>query len=131
MIDVDLDPRGAGPAIDRMFPEFLDYCQNFNILVVLAAGNEEQKSLHDAVPQKFGTKNKMIITVGGVEPDGKLYASTTLEDRGLSGSMTVYAPARDVKVPAPGVVWDTGTSQAAAITVSCQLVAEMTTTNNQ
>ncbi|OAL01554.1 subtilisin-like protein [Phaeosphaeriaceae sp. SRC1lsM3a] len=112
---VDIDPNGAGPAIEALFPEFLAWCEKFKIPIVLAAGNEPDKNLHDKIPQKLGTKNNVIITVGGVEPDGTLFLSTTLEERGQAGSMSVYAPARDVVVPAPGQGFHTGTSQAAAI----------------
>jgi hypothetical protein len=63
----------------------------------------------------------MIVTVGGVEPDGMLYLDTTPAQPGekdsMSGSMSVYAPARDVKVPSDGADVHTGTSQAAAIVV--------------
>jgi hypothetical protein len=57
-----------------------------------------------------------IITVGGVEKDGSLYRDTSPHMPGESGSMSVFAPARDVVVPGPGD-GDTGTSQAAAIVV--------------
>lgn len=41
-----------------------------------------------------------------------------LEDSGHDRSMTVYAPARDLKVPSLGVGWHTGTSQVMAIILS-------------
>jgi hypothetical protein len=42
-----------------------------------------------------------------------------MPEPGEAGSITVYAPARDVVVPAPGAFIHDGTSQSAAIVVSC------------
>ncbi|KAH7411597.1 peptidase S8/S53 domain-containing protein [Phaeosphaeria sp. MPI-PUGE-AT-0046c] len=112
---VDTDPTGAGPIIEALFPEFLDWCENFKIPIVVAAGNDPEKNLHDKIPQKFGTKDNLIITVGGVRDDGTLWPGTTLHEPGQAGSMSVWSPAMDVVVPGPGNGPNTGTSQAAAI----------------
>jgi hypothetical protein len=53
-----------------------------------------------------------------VKPDGTLYEGTTLAQPGKAGSISVFAPAIDVNVPGPGVVYNPGTSQAAALVVS-------------
>lgn len=100
-----------------MFPGFLAWCDDHRAVVVLAAGNFPEKRLHELVPQKFGTADNGIITVGGVEKDGTFWRDTTQLEAGQAGSMSVFAPARDVIVPGPPI-GDTGTSQAAAIVVS-------------
>jgi hypothetical protein len=113
---------GEGPNVESKFPDFLDWCTSLKIPIVVAAGNSPNKWLHQQVPHKFGKPDNLIVTVGGVEPDGMLYLDTTPAQPGnkdsLSGPMSVYAPARDVKVPSDGVDVHTGTSQAAAIVVS-------------
>jgi hypothetical protein len=86
--------------------------------VVIAAGNSAEKRLHQTIPQKLGTASNAVITVGGVEKDGTLFKLTTPAQPGQAGSMSVYAPARDIVVPAPGDDQHSGTSQAAAIVVS-------------
>jgi hypothetical protein len=119
LIDEDTKaPIGAGADIEAIFPEFQAWCESLEIPIVLAAGNDNTRFLHEQVPQKFGTPDNGIITVGGVEREGTLYQETTSAMPGEAGSMSVYAPARDVRVPSDGVDMHTGTSQAAAITVS-------------
>jgi hypothetical protein len=115
---IDLRIGGAGLALESLFPEFIAWCDKLKLPLVLAAGNDEAMSMHDQVPHKFGTPDNMIITVGGVERDGTLYKGTTPVEPGQAGSMSVYAPARDIVVPSPGNGVHTGTSQAAAIVVS-------------
>jgi hypothetical protein len=114
---IDLRIGGAGLALESLFPEFIAWCDRLKLPLVVAAGNDETMSMHEQVPHKFGTADNMIITVGGVEPDGTLYKGTTPVEPGQAGSMSVYAPARDIVVPSPGNDLHTGTSQAAAIVV--------------
>jgi hypothetical protein len=101
-----------------MLRDFLDWSESLKITVVVAAGNSPEKRLHETVPQKFGTVEGRMITVGGVEQDGTVYKDKTPAKPGELGSMSVYAPAKDIIVPAPGDGPHTGTSQAAAIVVS-------------
>lgn len=120
---VSLDPlgegaAGEGPAIEKIFSDFLGWCESFKIPIVVAAGNDPVRWLHEQVPQKFGKPDNVIVTVGGVKHDGMLYPNTTPAKPGKDGSMSVYAPAVDVIVPADGIDFHTGTSQAAAIVVS-------------
>ncbi|KAH4116500.1 hypothetical protein HBH96_142430 [Parastagonospora nodorum] len=109
-------PFGAGAEIEALFPDFQGWCESLKIPMVLAAGNDPTRYLHEQVPQKFGTPDNGIITIGGVEPDGTYYENTTPKHAGDAGSMSAYAPARDVRVPSDGIDYHTGTSQAAAIT---------------
>jgi hypothetical protein len=104
--------------MEAMFEEFFKWSEKIRIPILLAAGNAPEKRLHQLIPQKFGTQDNMIITVGGVEKDGTFYRDTTKAESGQPGSMSVYAPARDIVVPAPGNNPHTGTSQATAIVVS-------------
>jgi len=101
-----------------LFVEFLAWCEEKKVTFVVAAGNKEVPNLHQSTPQRLGTADNGLITVGGVIEDGTLFTSTTLQQSGKAGSMTVFAPAKDVKVPGPGVDLHSGTSQAAAIVVS-------------
>ncbi|KAH7089519.1 peptidase S8/S53 domain-containing protein [Paraphoma chrysanthemicola] len=104
-----------GPPCEAILRVFIDWCETFKIPVVAAAGNDPTLRLHETVPQKFGKADNTLITVGGVEPNGKLFPPTTPAEPGESGSMSVYAPARDVVVPGSAPGGHSGTSQAAAI----------------
>jgi hypothetical protein len=92
---------------------------------VNAAGNYPEKRLHQTLPQKLGTSENGLITVGGVERDGTRYVDTTTERPGEGGHISVWAPARDIRVPSfvPNPIYEshTGTSQASAIVVSLSL----------
>jgi hypothetical protein len=123
-LSIPLTPKGvdaimgAGPAIGILFPPFLQWCEGLKITVVTAAGNSEERRLHETFPQRLGTPENGLITVGGVEPDGTVFKSGTRAEPGEAGSMSVYAPARDITVPGGPGLPDFGTSQAAAIVVS-------------
>jgi hypothetical protein len=110
-----VDPA-LGPAFDVAMRNFATWCESLKIPFVVAAGNSKNIKLHQQLPHMLGTPENTIITVGGVERDGSLYQDTSRAEAGQAGSMSVYAPARDIVVPGPG--GDTGTSQAAAIVVS-------------
>jgi hypothetical protein len=110
--------------LELAFEEFLAWCETTKTAVVLGAGNAPEKRLHETIPQKFGTADNGIITVGGVEKDGSLYLDTTRAEPGQLGSMSVYAPARDIIVPIPSLAGYTGTSQAAAIVVGYSMQSE-------
>lgn len=108
-----------GPAFDAAMRSFVTWCESLKIPIVVAAGNTKSMQLHKQLPHRLGTPDNNIITVGGVEKDGSLYPDTSRAEPGQAGSMSVYAPARDIVVPAPGGENShTGTSQAAAIVVS-------------
>lgn len=117
VIGVDLDPNGIGPALDRVIRNFMMWCETIKIPVVLAAGNNPRKYLHEQLPHRLGTPDNTILTVGGVNSDGTLYDLTSTHQAGQAGSMSVFAPAKDIIVPATGEAPDSGTSQAAAIVV--------------
>jgi hypothetical protein len=104
--------------LEAIFSAFFEWCASFKVTVVIAAGNAPERGLHNTVPQKLGTAENGIMTVGGVEKDGTLFQQTTMAQPEQAGSLTVYAPARDVIVPGPGEFIHDGTSQAAAIVVS-------------
>jgi hypothetical protein len=96
----------------------LDYCWAHDIITVVAAGNSGARgeSLDRASPQKLGTVNNGLITVGGVDKNG-VFATTTSFNAGKGGSLTVYAVSEDV-VGADwesnaGSMTDSGTSFAA------------------
>jgi hypothetical protein len=117
------DTRGR--RMEPVFESFFQWSESKNIPVVIAAGNEVHKTLHRVVPQKFGTTANRLITVGGVEKDGSLFQITSPQIPGELGSMTVFSPAREVTAPGndgqlnlDSPILNTGTSQAAALTVS-------------
>jgi hypothetical protein len=102
------------------FQEFFEWCQRNKVPVVNAAGNAPEEFLDQKVPHKFGTETNTIITVGGVNKDGTLFRHTTPPRPNHPESMTVFAPAEDIIVPAAGAPpgTDQETSQAAAVVVS-------------
>lgn len=96
----------------------MEWYDEYKVTLVVAAGNSAEKHLHETVPQKLETADNGVITVGGIVEDGSLFLDTTLGEPGQAGSLSVFAPAKDIIVEAPGDNMHTGTSQAAAITVS-------------
>jgi hypothetical protein len=89
----------------------------------MAAGNSPQSPLEQKYPQKLGTRDNTVITVGGVTKTGTLYKNTSPKENGQAGSMSVFAPAEDIVVPGDPSVPDEGTSQAAAIVVSANVLS--------
>jgi subtilisin family serine protease len=109
---------GYGAYMEPIFQDFFQWCERVKVPVTIAAGNDPNTFLDQTVPQKFGTPTNTLITVGGVDKEGKLYSKTSPPRPGRSGHMTVFAPAVDIVVPGKQGTGDTGTSQAAAIVVS-------------
>ncbi|KAF2721518.1 hypothetical protein K431DRAFT_346376 [Polychaeton citri CBS 116435] len=79
--------------------QVLEECWANDIITVVAAGNEGEngRSLDEASPQFYGTRDNGLITVGGVNAKGALSIQTTF-DAGKGGSITVYALAESVDV---------------------------------
>ncbi|KAI8942389.1 hypothetical protein NX059_000463 [Plenodomus lindquistii] len=101
------------------FEEFLDFCKSRNVPVVVAAGNKVSHNLlNEALPQKLQESTEAMILVGGVLENGQIWDGTCDDP---TGSITVYAPGYNVRVPGlGGVIPDSageraGTSHAAAI----------------
>jgi len=110
-----------GPVIEKLFKSFMEFCYSNKVAFVVAAGNRDPLYLHQSLPQRLGTADNNLITVGGVEKDGTFWKGQTTAEEGRTkqpGHVDVFAPAVDIDVPGPGVKYDTGTSQAAAIVVS-------------
>ncbi|KAH8716869.1 peptidase S8/S53 domain-containing protein [Phaeosphaeriaceae sp. PMI808] len=112
--------RDGSTLVESTLRSFFEWCERLKVTVVVAAGNIPEGKLHQTIPQKFGTPDNVIITVGGVIQDGTLYLPTTLHEPGQLGSMSVFAPAENIEVPVIDVLppggTHSGTSQAAAIT---------------
>jgi hypothetical protein len=114
--------------MEPIFDGFFKWCEEANVTVVVAAGNiPGGRPLHEGMPQKFGTDENSIITVGGIRQDGTLWPGTAPHKPDTKGSMTIYAPAEKIEVPGLGGERLTnpketsGTSQAAAIVVRCEI----------
>ena len=86
-----------GTTLNFFFDQILTSCWNNDIITVVAAGNDGLlgRSLDESTPQKVGTANNGLITVGGVKNNGVLDLQTTYR-AGLLGSMTVYAVSKNV-----------------------------------
>ncbi len=108
---------------DIIMKQKLEKCWEQDIVTVVPTGNGGQNEdyLDLNTPQRLGMPDNGLITVGGVTPDGVLYPGTTLE-RGLGGSITVYAGSESVVMASytsdTGTDTDTGTSFAAPAVVS-------------
>ncbi len=74
-----------------------------DIITVVAAGNEG-RPLDRVTPQKLGTAENALITVGGVNNKGVLDSITNF-NAGRGGSLTVYALSDGVR----GAKWDSTT----------------------
>ncbi|KAF2728537.1 subtilisin-like protein, partial [Polyplosphaeria fusca] len=110
-----------GPTINAIFGDFLAWSELARVTVVMAAGNDDGVALHQKTPQNYGTGTNRIVTVGAVKKDGTLREGTAPHQPGQAGSMTVFAPGEEIRVPSLGnrelddPVANSGTSQAAAI----------------
>lgn len=115
----------AGNRLDEHSVPFLEWCDQNNIPVATAAGNQPTTAnLQEGTPQHFGTASNNIITVGAVKQDGTLWPDTAVPMAGMLGSMTIFAPGEDIGVLTMGgqipnsINSRPGTSHAAALTVS-------------
>jgi hypothetical protein len=105
----------------------LERCKAADITVVIAAGNDASRTLDTTVPQEFGTDDAFsIITVGGVDKEGKHYKDTTNSRKDAGGKVDLYTDAIDVKVAVynkddNSFTETTGTSHAApaVVSISC------------
>jgi hypothetical protein len=101
----------------------LQQCWSQDIVTVVPTGNGGQASdfLDLNTPQRLGTPGSGLITVGGVSYNGVLWPKTT-PDRGLGGSISVYAASVMVIMASytsdTGTDTDDGTSFAAPAVVS-------------
>lgn len=89
-----------GEACDPDSYEFValrvQWCWDRDIVTIVPAGNRPKlEFLDEDIPQNIGTPGNGLITVGGVTEDGGYWSDTT-RDRGLGGSITVYAQAEGV-----------------------------------
>lgn len=92
---------------------------------MFSAGNKPQNTLGDSSPQRYGTPNNGIISVGSLDAAGRRSLRVTLEgpardgaDPHLIGDLTTWAQGSDVKIAKPygGVInfeYASGTSFAA------------------
>jgi hypothetical protein len=88
---------GAQGITAELFEDLLRDCWENGIVTVIAAGNEGRDGidLSQRVPQSLGRANNPLITVGGIEDDGSLWAATTPEGTGANpGSITVSLAAK-------------------------------------
>jgi hypothetical protein len=115
--------RQDHPGKEGMLQRLLLACKDMDITLVVAAGNEgRQRTLDTLVPQVYGTDNRFsMITVGGVDKEGKYYADT-VQGNGQGGAVDIYAGAVDVSAASPaegGTSYTTapGTSLAAPAVV--------------
>jgi hypothetical protein len=105
-------------------------CKKLDVTIVVAAGNiGATHTLDELVPQQFGKDNRFsMITVGGVDKEGKYYRDTVNsagQDKG--GEVNLYAGAVDVTAATHDQQDDstqvvTGTSVAAPAVVHFPLL---------
>lgn len=103
--------------MQMILQEFLDFCKEQQIPVVVAAGNFPATSdVKENWPHALSKPGDSMIIVGGVNEDGLVIPQMIDDSTGL---VHVYAPGNNIKAPTDAVKWETGpgTSQAAAITV--------------
>ncbi|KAF2163814.1 hypothetical protein M409DRAFT_25995 [Zasmidium cellare ATCC 36951] len=92
----------------KLFAKFEAWCNDKGLIFVAAAGNFGNKGKSSiptggTLPQRVGTKDNALITVGGVNRNGWLWLPTSPEGAwsrepdGLTGSITLYAPASGVE----------------------------------
>ncbi|KAI1260451.1 hypothetical protein F5Y18DRAFT_253706 [Xylariaceae sp. FL1019] len=90
----------------RVFRFHMDKLDRNGVVFVQAAGNSGRGSsnpkwMSDQFPQKFGTRDNSMITVGGTDDHGRYWAKTTPEGppgAAFPGSITIWAQAKDVTV---------------------------------
>lgn len=106
----------------KSLEDFISELEQLDVVVVIAAGNENEEKLEDRIPQGMGTTSNSIITVGGVDEDGQIWEHSTSQGSG-GGSLTVFAKSKDLEMDLPfvGVRKIDGTSFAAPAVVSFRL----------
>jgi subtilisin family serine protease len=95
--------------------------QEKDITVIVAAGNDA-RDLNEITPQNLGTADNGLLTIGGVEKNGALFADTN-PDIGNGGSISIYAAARDVLCA--GFDSDSATRSVVGTSVAAPAVAGM------
>jgi subtilisin family serine protease len=119
--------RSENPGKTAILQRALTECWNNGITVVIAAGNEGDEShLDEFTPQNLGAISNELITVGGVDREGKYFSGTNNDPTGGQGAVNLYAGAIDVisavKTGDHDTSADTGTSFAAPAVVSLQFL---------
>ena len=112
----------------RVLGDFIDWCGANGVVVVTAAGNDGDQShfLHEFLPQKLGSQDNVLITVGGTHPDGSLWIGSRPQAAGREGSISIYAQGTDIRCSdRDGALRnEAGTSFSAAAIVSQDPVYE-------
>ncbi|KNG50433.1 serine protease [Stemphylium lycopersici] len=114
-IKLELLPPPKAAEITRLLQEFLDYCQQNHIPVVVAAGNTPHTmDVNENAPQRFSKPEDSMVIVGGVDHNGQVIKQQLSDQDGL---VHVYSPGADIEAPidATNFATESGTSQAAAI----------------
>ena len=101
--------------------QVIPFAQELDIAVIVAAGNDRQ-GLNEITPQNIGTTENGLITVGGVEKNGALFADTN-PDLDSGGSISIYAAARDVLCAS--IDSDSATKSVSGTSVAAPAVAGM------
>lgn len=85
------------------------------VTIVPTGNNPPYQYLDQALPQRLGKPDNGLITVGGVTLDEALWPHS-IPDRGLGGSITVYAAAAGVVVPLANSDTGTGVKSGTSLT---------------
>lgn len=115
--------------LEQLCEEFLQFCRNEKIPVVVAAGNRPTTSdVNRNLPHKLSTPEDTMIIVGGVDEAGRVIPEMIDDSEGL---VHVYSPGKNIETPVNGVSDELGlgTSQAAAIVVYVLLLYHDADTN--
>lgn len=93
------DKNEVNAAHKEIMDRIVQKCLDEGIVVVIASGNAGADGgfIDETTPQDFGTAGNGLITVGGVNRDGRLFDKTT-RNRNQGGSITVYGPAEALNV---------------------------------
>jgi hypothetical protein len=115
-------PKGALlPELHELvLNQVIPFAEENDILVTIPTGNNAPDSLATITPQLLGTTDNGLITVAGVEKDGSLYTDSN-PDLGTGGSISIYAPARDVL--AASIESDTATTMITGTSLAAPAVA--------
>lgn len=105
----------------RRLLDFLSFCDEHSIPVIVAAGNDNVvPNIADHMPQNLAGRPESVAmtVVGAVDRTGR-WSDEMVKDP--AGHIDVFGPGVDIEAPLNGNVLATnsGTSQATAITVCC------------